>query len=380
MKACILVSLIVATSGIANAQEGQAGGPAEAPKTELSGNPLHPRVRMETTLGDILLELDAERAPITVENFLRYAETGFFDGTVFHRVMAGFMIQGGQFTPEMEKKTAGLRPPIKNEWQNGLKNVRGTIAMARQGGQPDSATSQFFINVVPNAKLDRPQRDGAAYAVFGHVVDGMDVVDAIRHTQVEHHPKYRSPRPVTPVEPVIIRSVSIVEPCDRAKIAAAAQAVQEKYDREKAAAKAEREKQGAAARAEREKPVLEYVEKLEAELGKKIEQTPSGLRYVVLQEGDGPTPAKTDKVEVHYTGWLLDGTKFDSSVDRGRPFPFSLTGGVIQGWLEGVALMKVGEKRKLIIPPELGYKEKGSGRKVPPNAYLVFDVELLSIK
>ena len=100
--------------------------------------------------------------------------------------------------------------------------------------------------------------------------------------------------------------------------------------------------------------------------------------YIDLEEGDGPTPGATDKVEVHYTGWLLDGTKFDSSVDRGKPFAFSLTGGVIRGWLEGVATMKVGGKRKLIIPSELAYGKPGRPG-IPPDSVLVFDVELLRI-
>jgi peptidylprolyl isomerase len=102
--------------------------------------------------------------------------------------------------------------------------------------------------------------------------------------------------------------------------------------------------------------------------------------YVDLKEGDGATPKATESVDVHYTGWLVDGTKFDSSVDRGKPFTFSLTGGVIQGWLEGVASMKVGGKRKLIIPSDLGYGKRGSPPVIPADATLVFDVELLAIK
>lgn len=133
---------------------------------------------MKTSLGDIVLELNQEKAPISVENFLRYADGRFYHGTIFHRVISTFMIQGGGFTPDMTKKPT--EDPIKNEWQNGLKNVRGSVAMARLGGRPDSATSQFFVNVVDNSRLDRPQPDGAAYAVFGRVIAGMDVVDAIR--------------------------------------------------------------------------------------------------------------------------------------------------------------------------------------------------------
>ncbi|RMG43584.1 MAG: peptidyl-prolyl cis-trans isomerase [Acidobacteria bacterium] len=157
-------------------------------------------VKMATTMGDIYLELDREKAPITVENFLRYAREGFYDGTIFHRVIDNFMIQGGGLDKNMKKKPT--HEPIKNEWRNGLKNRRGTIAMARLGRQPDSATSQFFINVRDNEALDIP-RDGAGYAVFGRVVSGMDVVDKIKSVPTTS----RAGRQDVPVEPIVILSV-----------------------------------------------------------------------------------------------------------------------------------------------------------------------------
>ena len=134
-----------------------------------------PRVRLVTSKGTIVVELDREKAPITVSNFLRYVEDGFYDGTIFHRVVPDFVIQGGGFTPDLTRKET--RPPIINESNNGLSNLRGTIAMARTS-DPDSATSQFYINLVDNTSLDyAPGRPG--YAVFGKVIEGMDVVDAI---------------------------------------------------------------------------------------------------------------------------------------------------------------------------------------------------------
>ena len=138
-----------------------------------------PRVRLETTMGNIVLELDAKRAPVTVDNFLAYVNDGFYDGTIFHRVIDGFMIQGGGYTSDFSRKTAGA--PIKNEADNGLKNTIGSIAMARTS-DPHSATAQFFINVADNAMLDHksPDSRGWGYTVFGRVVVGMDVVDAIR--------------------------------------------------------------------------------------------------------------------------------------------------------------------------------------------------------
>jgi peptidyl-prolyl cis-trans isomerase B (cyclophilin B) len=137
------------------------------------------RVRLETTMGNIVLQLDRQHAPLTVENFLTYVNDGFYDGTVFHRVIGNFMIQGGGYTADLSRKET--RPPIKNEADNGLKNSRGAIAMARTR-DPHSASAQFFINVKDNTSLDHTARDarGWGYAVFGHVVEGMDVVDEIR--------------------------------------------------------------------------------------------------------------------------------------------------------------------------------------------------------
>lgn len=172
-----------------------------APPTE----PAPPRVKMTTSMGVIFIELDSEKAPVTVDNFLSYVSSGFYDGTIFHRVIPNFMVQGGGFTPEMQQKTT--RSPIKNEASNGLKNLRGTIAMARLP-QPDSATSQFFINHQNNAFLDYagPGREG--YAVFGKVISGMEVVDKIAAVPTQQVGPYGD----VPVTPVIIESVEIVNP------------------------------------------------------------------------------------------------------------------------------------------------------------------------
>ncbi len=164
----------------------------------------NPVVKLTTSRGSITIELDPVKAPISTENFLSYVKAGNYDGTIFHRVISNFMIQGGGFTPEMAKKPTNK--PIKNEWQNGLKNTRGTIAMARLGGDPNSATNQFFINVVDNGFLDRPQPDGAAYAVFGKVTAGLDVVDAIR--QVKTGTKHGHGD--VPVEPVTITKAEVI--------------------------------------------------------------------------------------------------------------------------------------------------------------------------
>jgi cyclophilin family peptidyl-prolyl cis-trans isomerase len=201
----------------ATALYGQDTRPSMAPKAPTSQPvPAKAYVLMTTSLGDILLELDGKKAPITVANFLSYTDKGFYDGTIFHRVMSTFMIQGGGLTPGMTKKP--IDPTIKNEWRNGLKNKRGTISMARLGGQPDSASSQFFINVVNNGGLDRPQADGAAYAVFGHVVAGMDTVDKIRYVDIG----IKKGRKDVPVVTVVIEKVRQVSDADAQKIIKAA--------------------------------------------------------------------------------------------------------------------------------------------------------------
>lgn len=163
-----------------------------------------PRVAFDTSEGKIVVELAPQAAPKTVDNFLSYVKSGHYDGTVFHRVIPGFMIQGGGFTADMKEKTT--RGTIPLESRNGLKNERGTLAMARRG-DPDSASAQFFINLVNNAGLDYPNPDGNGYAVFGKVVEGMDVVDKIRAAPTDS----RGPHQNVPVTPITIKTARVVK-------------------------------------------------------------------------------------------------------------------------------------------------------------------------
>ena len=163
-----------------------------------------PRVKLDTSAGDILVELDQAKAPKTVENFLQYVKDKHYDGTVFHRVIDGFMIQGGGFTPEMQQKPT--RAPIALEASNGLKNDRYTIAMARTGN-PNSATSQFFINVKNNDSLNAPNPDGYGYTVFGRVVGGTEVVDKIRAVQTGNKGGMQN----VPLDPIIIKSATLAK-------------------------------------------------------------------------------------------------------------------------------------------------------------------------
>lgn len=163
-----------------------------------------PRVELNTTQGRIVLELDPAKAPKTVDNFLAYVKKSHYNGTVFHRVIGNFMIQGGGFTPDMKEKPTGK--PIPLEARNGLSNLRGTVAMARTP-DPNSATAQFFINVADNSRLDAGQAaDGHGYAVFGKVVEGMDVVDKIRSVATGRRGFHSD----VPLEPVIIQSAKIL--------------------------------------------------------------------------------------------------------------------------------------------------------------------------
>lgn len=165
-------------------------------------------INLDTNHGQIVLELDDVAAPVSTANFLSYVDSGHYDGTIFHRVIENFMIQGGGFTAKMEQKPTGK--PIKNEWRNGLKNKKYTVAMARLGDRKpnpstvDSATCQFFINVQDNDFLDREQPDGGAYAVFGKVIKGTEVVDQIKAVRTSDYGSHGD----VPVKPVIINKAT----------------------------------------------------------------------------------------------------------------------------------------------------------------------------
>lgn len=180
---CLALIGLLAFASTTNAQEGKDENPV---------------VILETSQGNIAIQLYPDKAPITVQNFLSYVDKGFFDGTIFHRVIDGFMIQGGGFSPDMREKPT--ERPIKNEASNGLSNKRGTISMARTN-DPDSATAQFFINLVDNARGLDPRPGSAGYAVFGEVIEGMDVVDAIAKVRTGTRGFHQD----VPTEPVLIK-------------------------------------------------------------------------------------------------------------------------------------------------------------------------------
>lgn len=302
---------------------------------------------LETNKGDIVLNLEFEKTPITVANFVGLAEgkieneakelgKPFYDSLTFHRVIADFMIQGG------DPQGSGMGGPgysFEDEFHPELKHTGpGILSMANAG--PNTNGSQFFITHVATPHLDN------RHTVFGHVVTGQNVVDSIEKGDYIVHVN-------------ILRKGAAAEAFDAAKVF---------NSKLEAAAKREAEAEAAA---------KEALVKYEAE----AQKTESGLMYIMENEGAGAKAKAGDTVSVHYSGYLLDGTKFDASYDRGEPIAFPLGQGyVIPGWEEGISLLGKGGKAKLIIPYEQAYGEQGRPPVIPPKATLVFDVELVDIK
>lgn len=302
---------------------------------------------IETDKGDIVLDLEFEKVPLTVANFVGLAEgkikndakelgKPFYDSLTFHRVIADFMIQGG------DPQGSGMGGPgysFEDEFHPELKHSGpGILSMANAG--PNTNGSQFFITHVATPHLDN------RHSVFGKVVSGQNVVDSIAKGDYILH-----------VE--ILRKGPAAEAFDAAKVF---------NDNLEAAAQREAEAEAAA---------TEALAKYQAEASK----TESGLMFMMENEGTGAKAKAGDTVTVHYSGYLLDGTKFDASYDRGQPITFPLGQGyVIPGWEEGIALLGKGGKAKLIIPYQLAYGEQGRPPVIPPKATLVFDVELVDVK
>ncbi|WP_440121982.1 peptidylprolyl isomerase [Tenacibaculum sp. Ill] len=302
--------------------------------------------KFTTPKGDILVNLEYEKTPGTVGNFVALAEgnlensakpqgTPYYNGLKFHRVIADFMIQGG-----CPQGTGTGNPGYKfdDEIHPELKHdAPGKLSMANAG--PGTNGSQFFITHVATPWLD------GKHTVFGSVVEGQDVVDSIAQDDT--------------------MDVEIIRVGDTAEAFNAVEAFR--------TFEGAREKREAEAKA-KQKELLDQV-------AAGYDETPSGLRYKILQNGDGKQATKGAMVSVHYKGQLLDGTVFDSSYKRKQPIDFAIgVGQVIPGWDEGIQLLKVGDKARLVIPSDLAYGAQGAGGVIPPNATLIFDVELMNVK
>jgi len=305
--------------------------------------------QIATNRGDIIVRLEYQKAPLTVTNFAALAEgkmdaargRGFYNGLTFHRVIANFMIQGGC---PLGTGTGGPGYSFPDEIAADLKHDRaGTLSMANAG--PNTNGSQFFITHTPTPHLD------GAHAVFGYVVQGQDVVNAVRQGDT-------------------IRSIAIIRNGAEAE---AFKTDQENFDRLLANAGAANAR---ALQAQRDADIA----KINADYPG-TQQTTSGIRYSILKEGAGEKPSRGSNVRVHYTGKLLNGMVFDDSIIRGEPLQFQAgIGRVIEGWDETIMDMRAGEKRLVILPPELAYGNQAVGGVIPANSFLVFEIELVSFR
>ena len=303
--------------------------------------------KIKSSKGDILLRLEYEKTPGTVGNFVALAEGNlensakpqgqkYYDGLKFHRVIPDFMVQGG--CPQ-GTGTGNPGYNFEDEFHDDLKHDKpGILSMANAG--PGTNGSQFFITHVPTPWLDNK------HTVFGEVIEGQDVVDAIAQDD-------------------------LMDEVDIIKVGASAEAFN--------AVEAFRTFEG-----EREKRIAEAKAKIDAELDKLaagFDKTESGLRYKIIQKGAGEKAAQGKNISVHYKGQLADGRVFDSSYDRKQPIDFTVgIGQVIKGWDEGLQLLQVGDKARLVIPSHLAYGSQGAGGVIPPDATLIFDVELMAVK
>lgn len=202
----LLLAAVLLTPTLAFAQASQPAAAKDAPAAKVEAAPAAaaPKVLLKTSMGDITIELAADKAPKSTANFLAYVNSGFYDGTVFHRVIDNFMVQGGGFTKELQQKPT--RASIVNESKNGLSNVRGSVAMARTA-DPNSATAQFFVNVVDNPQLDYASDAQPGYCVFGKVVAGLDIIDKIKAVPTGPQNQFRSD---VPTAPIVIEKASVL--------------------------------------------------------------------------------------------------------------------------------------------------------------------------
>ena len=348
MKKAIAL-ILVCSSLIASAQKKPKQKLSKMDKEFLKTQADGMYAKMTTNRGDIYLLLEFEKIPMTTANFVGLSEgvikntakadgVPFYDGLKFHRVIPKFMVQGGD---PLGTGQGGPGYKFPDEFDTTLKHSGpGILSMANAGAGTNG--SQFFITHVETPWLNNK------HTIFGHVVKGQDVVDAIQQNDTL--------KTVT-----ILRKGKKAEEFDAAKV----------FEFEKGNVSKKAEEKAKAEQVAMDKTLNEKY------AGAKV--TASGLRYIVEKEGTGASPLATNQVTVHYTGTLLNGKKFDSSVDRGQPATFPLNQ-VIPGWTEGLQLMKVGGKTKFIIPPALGYGAAGAQGVIPPNAWLIFDVELLDVK
>ncbi len=322
---------------------------------------------MKTNKGTMLFELYEDEAPMTVANFVGLAEgvkqneahplgTPFYNGTIFHRIIKNFMVQGGDPTG------TGMGGPgykFADEKNTLNHDSKGYLSMANSG--PNTNGSQFFITEIATPWLD------GRHTIFGKLKDGESVFDTIASVETAAQDK--------PVDDVILEEVNIIRKGKEYKEYNGAEAftvAQKNLE--------ERNKMAAAKAKEKMEALKKENLKLIEQWSDNLQTTSSGLQYRILKSSNGVAPKKGDKLEVHYRGMLEDGTQFDSSFEREIPISFEADlGKMIRGWDEGIMLLKEGERAVFFIPSDLGYGSNGAGGVIPPNANLVFELELLKV-
>ena len=325
----------------------------------------------QTSKGNMIVKLEDKKAPVTVANFVGLAEgkienkskakgVPFYDGTIFHRVIKDFMIQGG------DPKGTGMGDPGYkfDDEKNDLQHTgKGILSMANSG--PNTNGSQFFITEVATPWLD------GRHTIFGKVVNGIEVIDTIAAVEKGAQDK--------PKTDVVLEKVAIFSKGDEYKTYDAAKIFAEgksKIAENNKAIQAKIE----ADKKKKEEEFAANQQKLVDDLKAGMQSTPSGLYYKITATTDGKKPNVGDNVSVHYAGKLVDGSEFDSSFKRNEPIDITIgVGQVIKGWDEGVLLLKEGESATFLIPSELGYGANGAGGVIPPNAWLIFDVQLVKV-
>lgn len=325
----------------------------------------------QTSKGNMIVKLEDKKSPITVANFAGLAEgkidnkakakgVPFYDGTIFHRVIKDFMIQGG------DPQGTGMGDPGYkfDDEKNDLQHTgKGILSMANSG--PNTNGSQFFITEIATPWLD------GKHTIFGEVVKGENVIDDIAN--VEKGPQDK------PKTDIVLEKVSIFGKGDEYKNYDAAKLFVEgkgkiKDNNKAILAKIEADKK------QKEEDFAKNQEKMATDMKAGMQSTPSGLYYKITKKTDGVSPKAGDQVSVHYAGKLIDGTEFDSSFKRNQPIEIGIgMGQVIKGWDEGIMLLKEGETATLLIPSDMGYGASGAGGVIPPNAWLIFDVELVKV-
>ena len=325
----------------------------------------------QTSKGNMIVKLEDKKSPITVANFAGLAEgkidnkakakgVPFYDGTIFHRVIKDFMIQGG------DPQGTGMGDPGYkfDDEKNDLQHTgKGILSMANSG--PNTNGSQFFITEIATPWLD------GKHTIFGEVVKGENVIDDIAN--VEKGPQDK------PKTDIVLEKVSIFGKGDEYKNYDAAKLFAEgkskiKDNNKAILAKIEADKK------QKEEDFAKNQEKMATDMKAGMQSTPSGLYYKITKKTDGVSPKAGDQVSVHYAGKLIDGTEFDSSFKRNQPIEIGIgMGQVIKGWDEGIMLLKEGETATLLIPSDMGYGASGAGGVIPPNAWLIFDVELVKV-